>query len=231
MSRNKSLVFDAGPLISLTSNNLLWILKKLKKHFKGEFYITSEVEQELVHRPLNSKRFKFEALQVMKEIKKGVIKVVDNERIKSLAKELIGLANHCFSAHNNYIQVVHMGEMEVVATGILMNASALVIDERTMRYLIENPIKVKRRLQRKLHTYVHVDKTALKKLQRRLRGLKVIRSVELISVAYEMGLLNEYIPDLIESKSILLDAVLWGVKIDGCAVSEKEIDEIEKLIK
>ena len=31
----KTLVFDAGPIISMTMNNLLWLLKPLKKQFDG----------------------------------------------------------------------------------------------------------------------------------------------------------------------------------------------------
>ena len=39
----KSLVFDAGPVISLTTNNLLWLLDVLKGDYEGEFYIPEGV--------------------------------------------------------------------------------------------------------------------------------------------------------------------------------------------
>ena len=54
----KSLVFDAGPIISLTMNNLLWLLDPLKVNFKGEFYIPMAVKGELVDRPLTTKKFR-----------------------------------------------------------------------------------------------------------------------------------------------------------------------------
>ena len=69
----RSIVFDTGPIISLTTNNLLWLLEPLKKKYKGHFHITSDVKRELIDRPLQTKKFKFEALQVMHIIKKGIL--------------------------------------------------------------------------------------------------------------------------------------------------------------
>ena len=65
----KPIIFDTGPVISLTTNNLLWVLDSLKKQYKGNFYITPTVKRELVDTPIQSKKFKFEALQVMHCIK------------------------------------------------------------------------------------------------------------------------------------------------------------------
>ena len=67
----KSLVFDAGPVISLATNSLLFILEPLKKEFNGKFYITESVKSELVDRPFEIKKFKFEAIQVEKLIETG----------------------------------------------------------------------------------------------------------------------------------------------------------------
>ena len=57
----KSIVFDTGPIISLTLNNLLWIIEPLHDRFGGEFYITKAVYKELIDRPLSTKKYKFEA--------------------------------------------------------------------------------------------------------------------------------------------------------------------------
>ena len=42
----RSIIFDTGPIISLVTNNMLWLLEPLKKQFKGEFYITKSVKKE-----------------------------------------------------------------------------------------------------------------------------------------------------------------------------------------
>ena len=88
----KSLVFDAGPIISLASNNLLWLLRPLKKEFNGKFYITHYVKKEIVDRPLEIKRFKFEAIQVERMIDKGVLDIISNSIIQEETLKLLTLA-------------------------------------------------------------------------------------------------------------------------------------------
>ena len=53
----KYLILDAGPIISLTMNGLLWVLEKLKQDFDGEFIITPEIKQEVIDNPFRIKRF------------------------------------------------------------------------------------------------------------------------------------------------------------------------------
>ncbi|MDO8740710.1 MAG: hypothetical protein Q7J54_04045 [Candidatus Woesearchaeota archaeon] len=226
----RSLVFDSGPIISLSVNSLLWIMEKLKENFKGEFYIANMIKYELVDRPLNTKRFEFEAIQVLDLINKGVLNVVENEKIKNKGMELLDLANHCFTAQNNYINIVHLGDAMSIAATIVLDAEALIIDERTVRLLIENPERLAKLLKNKLNTKIEINKEALSKFRKETENLKIIRSVELIAVAYELGFLDKYIIKTIpEPEKTLLDAVLWGLKVRGCAVSSKEINKIIKI--
>lgn len=225
----KSIVFDAGPVISLTMNNLLWIFKSLESKYKGEFYISNAVKNELIDKPLKIKRFKFEALQVLQYLNKDIIKIVDNERIKKTTLELLDLANNCFKARGNWIQVVHYGEMEGIAACLYLNSDAFVVDERTTRTLIENPKREIDILKRTLHVDIKVNEENLKKFREMTKNIKIIRSVELVTIAYELGLLNEFLPNMENAKEILLDSVLWGVKLDGCAVSKREIEQILKM--
>jgi len=55
--------------------------------------------------------------------------------LRKSTDELIGLANKCFIARGNYINIVHQGEIQCVAAYLSMNAELLVLDERTTRYL------------------------------------------------------------------------------------------------
>ncbi len=69
----KTIVFDTGPIISLTMNNLLGLLEHLKKKSNARFLIPRQVKAELVDNPMNNtKRFMFEAMQVLRIIEKGV---------------------------------------------------------------------------------------------------------------------------------------------------------------
>jgi DNA-binding Xre family transcriptional regulator len=232
----KSLVFDAGPVISLTMNNLLWLLEPLQIKFAGLFYVPEAVKRELVDEPLATKRFKFEALQVQQYISANVLKVLKNEETKEEALHLLNLANNCFEAKNHHMNVVHFGEMSTIAAAKLLKSNAVVIDERTTRELVERPEAVARLMSNKLHTRVGINRKNLSALKEELRGTRVIRSAELVTVAYEFGLLNRYVRSGQEKvvprlKQVLLDSVLWGVKLDGCSITKEEIDRLLKLEK
>ncbi|MEK7074128.1 MAG: hypothetical protein AAB968_00005, partial [Patescibacteria group bacterium] len=73
-------------------------------------------------------------------------------------------------------------------------------------------------------------------LQRYVSKTKILRSVELVTVAFEFGLLDRYVAAG-EEKAIpgirqkLLESVLWGLKMNGCAVSGKEIEQITRMTK
>jgi hypothetical protein len=229
----KCILFDTGPIITLTMNNMLWLLEQLKSRFKGEFYITNAVKTELIDRPFESKKFKFEAMQILKYVSKDVIKVVGSDEIKAKTEYLLNLANRCFIASDQPITIVHYGEMETLAAAIIFKAEAVVVDERTTRYIIDNPEKIQKRLESKLHTSVVVDNDALQRLKAEVKGLKVIRSIELVAISFEEGLMDLYItekekklvPDL---KKNLLESALWSMKLDGCSISEDEINDIVK---
>ena len=225
----KSLIFDTGPVISLATNNLLWILEPLRKQFNGKFFITESVKKELVDRPLEIKKFKFEAIQVEKLIENGVLEVIDNSIIREETQKLLNAANEIFSAFDNYMRIVQYAEMSVIAASININADSIVVDEKTTRFLIENPKMIVEILKKTLHTSIRINENNLKDFKNKAKNIKTIRSIELVTVAYEHGLLNNYITKLPDAKRNLLESVLWGVKLNGCAVSKEEIEQIVKM--
>ena len=225
----KCLVFDSGPIISLTTNNLLWLLEPLKNQFKGDFYITEGVRKELVENPLQSRKFKFEALQVEQQIEKGILKVINDPKIKPKGFELMNITNSCFKADNNPIKIVQLAEMETIAFALIYGAEGIVVDERVTRLLIESPEMIKETMRKRLHANINVNTSNLKTINDETRDLRIIRSVELVTVAYELGFLDKYLAKIPDSEKTLLESVLWGVKLNGCAVSRKEIEQILKM--
>jgi predicted nucleic acid-binding protein len=231
----KTLVFDTGPIINFTINGLLWALEGLKQEFNGEFYITPEVYNELINKPLSTRKYKLEALQVLPYITKGTLKVYNNLPMIGIAKEIADYANHSFEIDHQPIEIVHAGEMEAVAAAISLNADAIVIDERTTRHLIENPKKIAWHLETTIHRKVFVNWQNLDKIKEQLNKLNVIRSTELVTIAYEKGLLDrltenakKIVPDI---NKAVLEGALWGVKLNGCSVKEDEITDILKMEK
>ena len=225
----KSLIFDAGPIISLATNNLLWILKPLKKEFNGNFYITKAVKSELVDMPLETKKFKFEAIQVEKQIETGILKIMSAQDIFAQAQELQTKANNLFEANRQSLNIVQLGEMEGLAASILYETEAFVTDERITRLLVEKPLALKNLLEKRLHTKIKISEELLSEFEKKVRHTTIIRSVELVTVAYEEGLLDKFIVKLPNPKKELLEGILWGLKLNGCGISEQEIEEILKM--
>ena len=225
----KSLIFDAGPVISLATNNLLWILEPLKRKFNGKFYITEAVRHELVTRPLETKKFKFEAIQVEKLVEDKILEIIDNDFITKETPKLLNTANSIFSAYSHYMKIVHYAEISVIAAALNLGMDVIAIDEKTTRLLIENPRTLLEILKKTLHTPIFVNENNLKEFESRVKNIKTIRSVELVTVAYEQGLLDKYVTSIPDARKMLLESVLWGVKLNGWAVSSEEIDQIIRL--
>ena len=225
----KAIIFDAGPIISLATNNLLFILPPLKKEFKGKFYLPLSVKKELVDRPFEIRKFKFEAIQIEKLIEDNVLEIIDNDFIRNESPKLQELANSTFKAFNNYMQLVHFAEMSALAAAMSINADAVAIDEKTTRLMMENPKLLLDILKKTLHTSIDVNESNLRQFRSRTKNIKSIRSIELVAIAYEHGILDDYITRLPDARQNLLESVLWGVKLNGCAVSREEIEQILRM--
>ncbi|MDP3698946.1 MAG: hypothetical protein Q8R47_05140 [Nanoarchaeota archaeon] len=222
----KALFFDTGPIITLVMSRLVWILPELKKKYGGKFYITPSVKRELVTRPMDIKRFQFEALQALKLIKDGVLEVYENVPQKEVSR-LHALANSSFKIGDQNMEVVQSGEIESVVCALQAGAEAMVMDERTMRLFIENNKEMKALLERRFQKAVSVDTENMKQFSQELGEIQIIRSIELVSVAYKMKLLDSYLPVQKNGREVLLEAVLWAAKYNGAAVTEHEIEEIK----
>ena len=156
-----SLIFDAGPIISLTTNNLLWILPLLKKKFSGKFILPVGVKQELIDRPLATRRFKLEAIYVQSLLEKGVFSLLDDAQVYSKAQELLKRANTLLSAHGQFIQIVQLGEMQTLAAALIYKADAVVLDELITRTLVENPLVLHKIMEKRLHTSLKINKQVM----------------------------------------------------------------------
>ncbi len=223
----KKLFFDAGPIITLALSNLTWILEPLKRQYNGRFFITPSVHYELVKRPLTVNRFKFEALQVMKLIRLGVVEVYDSP-IRGV-KSLKALANSSFKIGNKNVDILQEGELESLSCALEHN-TAIVMDERTLRLFIENSSEMESLLGRRFKRPVIGNAARIKEFSQKSSGAAIIRSIELVSVAYKLGFLDSYIPKGKLGREQLVDAVLWATKYNGCAVTIHEIAEIKKFL-
>src|SRR3989344_3052577 len=134
----KYLIFDSGPIISLTMNGLLPILEKLKNNFKGEFIITPQVKREVIDRPLEIKKYSLEALQVKDLLDRNVFKlsseIISDQKLEKEIKRILKIANGILRTEQTgeKIKIIQEGEAACLAFSNLCNSeNVIVIDERT----------------------------------------------------------------------------------------------------
>jgi hypothetical protein len=226
----KYLIFDASSLISFAMNGLLNELRELKKVFPGKFLIPEEVKSEIIDKPITIKRFELEALQLNELLKEKILELpesigIKNEEISTKTEGLLEIANTTFFEHGKKeIHLIDLGETACLVLSKILKErkkeNVLVIDERTTRMLVEKPENLKKLLQKKLHTGIKYKKDNLEEF----KGFKIIRSTELIYIAYKKDLMK------IKEKKVL-DAALYALKFKGCAISTDEIEKIKRIAR
>ena len=222
----KAIIFDSGTLITLSMNNLLDMLRKLKKEFDGKFIITREVENEIVFKPMRIKRFKLGAMRLKSLIDDKTLEFpsslkINEKQISRMTKDILKDANSIYVAKGRPVHIIDTGEASILALSKLLRddgiENMIAMDERTTRMLCERPENLSKLLQRKLHTKV----TQQKKNNPDFHQSSFIRSTELIFVAYKKG--------IIPKDKELFDAMLYAAKFKGAAISSDEIRQMVRL--
>ena len=225
----KRIVCDTGPLISLADSCLIRIIGQLAKQNNLKLIIPQSVKKEAITKPLNIKRFELSALRIKDSLEDGWVEVWSNDRqVNSLIPRIKNTANRLFKADGDFIEIMHEGEAEVLALAKKLNSELLLMDERTTRLLIEDPEGLKRFMSYKYGGQkVSLNQKALKEFKKIVPPIKVIRSIELLVLAFEKGLFEG---ELLQNKQAL-EAALYAVKYNGCAVSLSEIKDFLKTVK
>ena len=220
----KKIVFDSSSIISIVTNDLLGTLKLLKQNFDVEFYIPESVKLELIDKALNTNKYKLEGIILSRAIRNGVLKVYPALEVNNL----LNISNKIYIQGDYYMHILDKGEIEALAIAIKLDADAYCVDERTMRLIIEDPNKLKKIFSNKLQKNIKIDSNNLKEFRKLIKNVPIIRSSEIMIVAFENGLFDKYISNDIP-KELVLEALLWGLRLRGCSISTEDINEIIKL--
>ncbi|MEM4719809.1 MAG: hypothetical protein QXG18_03040 [Candidatus Pacearchaeota archaeon] len=222
----KYLVFDSGPLISLTLSGILEIIEKIKKQITEiEFVLTPQVKIETIEKSKINKKFSLEAFKLERLIEKKVFSlssnfVSDNELSKETQK-VLSFSKQLIKVYGQNVQLIQEGEASCIAFAKIAKEKSLIVsDERTVRLITESKEILKEMMEKKLHTQVFLNEKNFKFF----KDLKYIRSSELVFYAFEKGLID------LEKKSEILEALLYSLKFNGTAISNKEIEEAKNLI-
>jgi len=207
-------------------SGMLSVLETLKKSFDGEFVITPQVRREIIDQPKKIKKFKLEAIQVENLFEKGVLKLssefVSNNKVEKETQRLLKLTNSFLRSADSgeKISIIHEGEASCIAfSNLCKEENVIVIDERSTRWISEAPKDLETLMEKKLHTPLNADFSMVKEFSK----IKYIRSAELIFVAFKKGLIP------LKKNRDLLDAMLYGLKFNGTAISSSEIEEMKTL--
>ena len=223
----KALIFDSGALISLTMAGLIPELEGLKKSFSGKFVITRQVKKELVDKPMTIKRFELEAIKIQHLIDDKILEIpeafgISDSEIQKEMNFFLDLANNTFTTQKGPVKLIHFGESSCLALSKILSEKGveniIAVDERTTRLLAEKPENLRKLMEKKLHMPISVKKENYKFFE----NFKIIRSTELIYVAYKKGIIRF-------KKGDVLDALLYALKFNGAAISGDEIREIKRI--
>ncbi len=223
----KVLIFDSGVLINLSMSGLLDVLENLKKGFDGKFIITEPVRYETIDRPVGIERFELGALRVESLINSGIIEMasslgVDDSELKRHTKEMLDQANHLMQLRTGWTHLVDEAEVSCLALSSMLTEKGIenlvAIDERTMRTICENPEHLEMIMSSKLHENVHLVNPEYAGFSK----FRVIRSSEIVYVAYKKGLI-----ELTGNK--VLEALLYATKYHGTSISFEEINILKKM--
>ena len=221
--KKHDIVCDSGAFISLTSSCLSEILYYFSNKHNVRFIIPHAVEEEMVLYPLKKKikRYLFSAIRIQDAINDNVITRIEKETVSPEADRIMNFANNLFYMRGKPIRLIQKGEAETLSLALELGVENLLIDERTTRLLIEAPFSIKRHLEKEFQINVMVNKKNMEELSRRISHFNVIRSSELIGVAYENGYFNKYQ----NMEKDAFEAALYKIKFSGCSIGFDEIKE------
>jgi len=216
----RDVLCDSGVLISLTAGCLDNILYHFSDHNNVRFVIPPSVEYETVTRPLynNLKKHLFSAIRIKDAIADGVIEVVD-AKVEDEARRVMHAANNMFYMKGQPVRLLQFGESEMLALASALGVEDIIVDERTTRMLIEAPFQLKEHLEKEFQVNVMVNKNSFRELSSRISKLNVLRSSELVVLAYENG----YFKNFSNLQREALEAALYKMKYSGCSISFDEI--------
>ena len=215
-------VFDASSLISMSQSCLINILGDLQHEIGARFVVPESVYAEVVEKPINIKRFELNAVRIKKAVDEGWLEIKALDRIhQEQATEIDGIANQLFFIKGRPLQIVQRVEIDALALLDQLGSKLLVIDERTARSIIEDPARLKTIIERRKDRRVFLKKENADALRAMFPDLRIVRSVELVALAFEKGVAAKELPNDKQA----LEAALYAVKYAGCAVSRSEIEQ------
>ncbi|MEM4255215.1 MAG: hypothetical protein QXR53_02705 [Candidatus Norongarragalinales archaeon] len=218
----KTLVCDSSSLISLAETCTLGVLSFLQDKFGVDFVIPPAVQAEIVERPRKVGRYSYSAARINHLLNQGTVRVASNASVYSDAEKIMDAANSLFYAEKP-LKIIQQGEAQCLALLSPLQAKALLIDEKTTRLLIEDAKKLFFLMQAE-HGETKTNEKTLSYFQKRF-AFPAMRSTELVAFAAQNGFFESYAPD----ENEVFHSSIYALRYAGCSISQKEIDDYQKI--
>ena len=134
-----------------------------------------------------AKKYGFEAMRNGMYIGK-VLKVEETDR--KLRDRIIEVSNSVLRADGRGIRIIHYGEADAIALALKKGIKYLLVDEKNTRLLIEDIDLLRKAVERRIRKKIEIDESARKEMEKMLKGIRVIRSTELVAVAVKRGIIR-----------------------------------------
>ncbi|MDO8625476.1 MAG: hypothetical protein Q7R47_05315 [Candidatus Diapherotrites archaeon] len=220
-----AIVFDSSVLISISEKCFLRVLRRFGEKNNVRFLVPESVFEETVIRPQSIRRFELNAVRLKSAVADGWLELVpSSSSTRAHYSNIAQWSNHLFFVDNRPLELLHLGELEALAVYKDRKADALAIDERTCRMMLEDPGRLRSLISKRQDQKIDVDTSNLKNFSDFFGKPVVVRSCDLLALAFRQGLFAD---DLVSSRQGI-EAALWAVKFAGCAVSGLEIDQFVK---
>ena len=211
----EAVICDSSSLIALSDTCHLNIMNMFKS---VNFVIPRMVEYESVIRPLQIKQYSLHAHRLRQTIDKGTIKVIEDNN--DLIRNVMDVANNTYYKKGKPIHLIDRGESGMIAACSDRDIRYMLIDERTTRTLIEAPDILKQHFEDEFRVHITTNVENLDKFRQMTKDIKILRSSELLILAYNKGYFSSF-----SNQKDVLEAALYRLKYNGCALSFEEIQE------
>ncbi|MFH1780353.1 MAG: hypothetical protein ABH803_04425 [Candidatus Micrarchaeota archaeon] len=218
-------VCDSSSLISLSESCNISVLPFLKEEFGLNFVIPPAVQEEIISHPLKVKKFAFSAVRLRKLLDDKVLQVITSPTLMKESKRILEESNSLFRVRNRPLQILQEGEAQCVALFSSISANLLLVDEKTTRMLLEDAGKLAQTVTAENGKDCLVDESKYSFFSKLGKEVRVIRSTELLALAFEKGFFDGFK----DNKSFAFHAALYALRKSGCSISTVELDEYEEL--
>ena len=220
------IICDSSSLISLSESCNVDALRFLKKNCGTRFLIPPAVFYECVAHPLHVKQYAFSAIRLKRLAEEKVLEVFNQPQLANEAKNVLNNSNNFLSFRRTPLKLLQAGEAECLALLKLGVGNALLVDEKTTRLLVEAPEVLLRALKNEYRGELRTDEKHLQEFRRGFENLPILRSTEILSIAFSKGFFSNYAA----SAPLAFHSALYLLQQKGCSISSHELDEYEEVI-